>query len=161
MASSPITYLPTTVPVFCTSNIPGGVRHFMIDHVLSTLPNGNLAATYHDLDRALVRGGLAKLLHRANSLLHLPLCRSDSAEVNAIFLERIAPVDLLTNRLFVILDEQSVKDDSCLIVHGGKDFDPDDEMTFLRTDFFVAMNMVSRAEMGVTDLGENLNRDRV
>lgn len=26
MASSPITYLPTTVPVFCTANIPSKVR---------------------------------------------------------------------------------------------------------------------------------------
>ena len=82
-------------------------------------------------------------------------------EINEIFLKHIVPLDLLTNRLFIILDEQSIENDSCLIVLGGEDFDPDDEMTFLRTDFYVAMNMVSRAEMGVTDLGENLERDQV
>jgi hypothetical protein len=90
-----------------------------------------------------------------------PFAGMTPAEVNAIFRERIAPLDLLTNWHFVILDEQSIEDDSCLIVHAGDDFDPDDEMIFLRTDFYVAMNMVSRAELGVTDLGENLDRDQV
>lgn len=90
-----------------------------------------------------------------------PFASMTPAEVNAVFLEHIAPVDLVTNRLFVILDEQSIKDDSCLIVHGGMEFNPEDEMDFLRTDFYVAMNMVSRAEQGVTDLGENLDRDQV
>lgn len=90
-----------------------------------------------------------------------PFAGMTPSEVNAIFLEHIVPLRLLTNRQFVILDEQSIQDHSCLIVHGGKNFAPGDEMTFLRTDFYVAMNMVSIAELGVTDLGENLDRDQV
>lgn len=90
-----------------------------------------------------------------------PFAGMTPADVNEVFLEHIVPLDLLTNAQFVILDEQSIQDHSCLIVHGGKNFDPQDEMTFLRTDFYVAMNMVSIAELGVTDLGENLDRDQV
>lgn len=90
-----------------------------------------------------------------------PFAGMTPTEVNAVFLEHIVPLDMLTNWQFVILDEQSIEDNSCFIVHGGKKFDPEDEMTFLRTDFYVAMNMVSNAELGVTDLGENLDRDQV
>ena len=90
-----------------------------------------------------------------------PFAGMTPGEVNAIFLEHIAPLRLVTNRLFIILDEQSINDDSCMLVEGGKDFEPNDEMTFIRTDFFVAKNMAARAELGVTDLGENLDRDPV
>jgi hypothetical protein len=37
-------------------------------------------------------------------------------------------------------------------VHGGDDFDPEEEMTFLRLDFYVTMNMASRSEQGVTSM---------
>jgi len=90
-----------------------------------------------------------------------PFASMTPGDVNTIFLEHITPLRLVTNRLFIILDEQSINDDSCLLVEDGKDFDHDDEMTFIGTDFFVAINMAARAELGVTDLGENLDRDRV
>jgi hypothetical protein len=90
-----------------------------------------------------------------------PFVGMSPAEVNAVFLEHIAPLELLAHRHFVILDKESIDDDSCLIVHGGKDFDPEDETTFLRTDFYVVMNLVSSAELGVDELGEGLERNKV
>ena len=90
-----------------------------------------------------------------------PFTGMSLAEVNPVFLEHIVPLELLTNRHFVVLDEQSIEDDSCLIIHGGNNFDPEDEITFLRTDFYVVMNMVSSAELGVSELGEGLERDQV
>jgi hypothetical protein len=83
------------------------------------------------------------------------------AEVNDVFLEHIVPLDLVTDRIFVILDEQTIEDESCLIVHGGKDFDPEDELSFLRTDFYVVMKIASNSELGVTELGEGLERGQV
>lgn len=71
------------------------------------------------------------------------------------------PPELLTNRHFVVLDEQSIEDDSCLIVYGGGKFDSEDEATLLRTDFYVAMNIVSTSELGVAKLGEGLDGDQV
>jgi len=92
-----------------------------------------------------------------------PFAGMTPAEVNTAFQEFLTrlELDLVSHCHFVILDEQTIEDNSCLNVHDGENFDPDDKLTFLRTDFYAAMNIVGQADLGVTELGEGLGRDKV
>jgi hypothetical protein len=82
-------------------------------------------------------------------------------EVNNMFVSQVMPLEQFTYALFVVLDKRSTEDETCLIVRGGTDFDENDEMHSLRTDFYVSMVFASQAELGVADLGENLDRREV
>jgi hypothetical protein len=83
------------------------------------------------------------------------------AEINNMFISQVIPLEQFTYALFVVLDKRSTEDETCLLVRGGTDFDENDEMHTLRTDFYVPMVLASIAELGVTDLGENLDRKEV
>ena len=78
-----------------------------------------------------------------------------------MFVSQVMPLEQFTYALFVVLDKRSTEDETCLIVRGGTDFDENDEMHSLRTDFYVSMVFASQAELGVADLGENLDRREV
>jgi len=79
-------------------------------------------------------------------------------EVVQIFQERFAPLDAISNRLFVILDKRTVEEDiesaSCLVVFGDNQFDKDDKDSFMRTDFYYSMKLLTSAELGQLALDE-------
>jgi hypothetical protein len=60
-----------------------------------------------------------------------------------------------------VLDARTLTDETALVVSGGPSFDADDEEQTLRTDFYVAMGFAQQAELGVTDLGEGMDRGTV
>ena len=66
-----------------------------------------------------------------------------------------------TNHIFLVLDTRSAEDETCCLVNGGKGYDPEDEMSQLRTDFYLPAELGAQAELGVTELGENMDRDQV
>lgn len=78
-----------------------------------------------------------------------------------MFVSKIIPLEQFTYAVFVILDKRSTEDETCLVVRGGTDFDENNKMHTLRTDFYVPMVFASQAELGVADLGENLDREEV
>ena len=78
-----------------------------------------------------------------------------------MFVSQVMPLERFTYGLFVVLDQRSTEDETCLVVLGGTDFDENDEMSTLRTDFCVSIVLAALAELGVTDLGENLDRKEV
>jgi len=83
------------------------------------------------------------------------------AQVNDIFAERIGPVKIFTKGTFIVLDQRTLQDESCLILSGAELFEPENERHWLRTDFSLSLLFVLAAELGVTDLGEGLSRDTV
>lgn len=82
-------------------------------------------------------------------------------EVNNTFVSQVMTLQQFTYSLFVVLDNRSTEDETCLVVRGGTDFDEDNEMHTLRTDFYVPMVFACQAELGVADLGESLDREEV
>jgi hypothetical protein len=94
-----------------------------------------------------------------------PFIDTELPEVNKIFTERFAPLDAFTGRLFVVIDKRTAEEDvewaTCLVVFGGANFDKDDEKSFLRTDFYLSMVLLTAAELGSLDLDEGVGRNDV
>lgn len=61
---------------------------------------------------------------------------------------------------FIVLDKRSIGGETCLIVLGSADFNENNEMSTLRTDFDVSMVSAAIAERDMTNIGENLVGER-
>ena len=89
-----------------------------------------------------------------------PFIGKTFAQLNDIFVAQIKPLQLFIHEYFIILDQQTLEDESCLIIAGDRWFDLDDENKRLRVDFYLALWYVSLAEH-LGRFGEDLPRNRV
>jgi hypothetical protein len=158
---SDVDYYYTIVPVFCTDDIPTAALDLFITRAEAYAKN--YYYLLHILDSA-----MASLIQNITAPSNAPIAAFTSPfegmtlpEVNEIFRSQVVPLEQFTYSFFVVLDKRSTEDESCLIVSGNEDSDENNEMDTLRTDFYASIALLAIAEIGVTDLGENLDRDEV
>ena len=105
-------------------------------------------------------------IHTATDLSSIPTFTSlfigkTLAEVNQVFTTLIEPLPSTNERFSVVLDQRSIDDETCLIVEGGENFNPEDERTWLRTDFYLPLHFITSAEVEGTNVGQEMDRQEV
>jgi hypothetical protein len=170
----------TIVPVFCTADIPTTVclqstfclSDICLYLVLQTLDlfitRAEEYADEYDFVPRVLDSADASSIQDIKGRSKAPISGFTTPfegmtilEVNNMFVSQVMPLEQFSYALFVVLDKRSTEDETCLVVRGGTDFDEDNEMHTLRTDFYVPMVFACQAELGVADLGENLDRNEV
>lgn len=82
------------------------------------------------------------------------------AQVGDAFQNQFRPVEAFTNSVFIVMDEFSTSDESCIVVMSWEE-DGQEQQQTLRTDFYVARQVATPAELGVTGLLENRDENSV
>ena len=83
-------------------------------------------------------------------------------QVNEFFRKHVGPRDAFTHNVFIVLDKYSDPDETCTVVEAREMTEDDSEgLATLRTDFYVARQVATPAEMGLEGLLENRDYQKV